>query len=183
MPTIFTHAAVPLVAGLALGQRLVSRRLLLAGVAASMLPDADTAGLLLHVPYNSQFGHRGFTHSICFALLLGVLALLAARALASPRWRAGWFVFLAAVSHPLLDMCTDGGHGVALFWPFSAERYFLPWQVIAVSPIGVNRLFSERFAHVLASEAFWVWAPAIVIGLAIYAVRRKMQPRQFSLWR
>ena len=177
MPTIFSHAAVPLATGLALGAHIIPRRLLLAGVAASMLPDADTLGILFGVPYGSPFGHRGFTHSICFALLLGVLAAWSARRLQVPRWRAGAFVFISALSHPLLDMCTDGGHGVALFWPVSDERFFLPWQVIAVSPIGVKRVFTERFAHVLSSELVWVWLPAIVLGLSIYLLRRALQSR------
>ncbi len=41
MPTIVTHAAVPLCLGLGLGSRIIPPRLLLAGVAIAMLPDAD----------------------------------------------------------------------------------------------------------------------------------------------
>ncbi|MCY9810902.1 metal-dependent hydrolase, partial [Aeromonas caviae] len=40
MPTIVTHAAVPICLGLGLGSRIISLRLLLAGVAIAMLPDA-----------------------------------------------------------------------------------------------------------------------------------------------
>ena len=35
----------------------------------------------------------------------------------------------------VLDACTTGGSGIIVFWPLSCERFFLPWQVIAVSPI------------------------------------------------
>ncbi|KPC55351.1 metal-dependent hydrolase [Amantichitinum ursilacus] len=174
MPTIISHAAVPLTTGIALGRRIISRRLLLTGIAASMLPDADTAGLLFGIPFGTPYSHRGFTHSICFALVIALLALWAARKLHTTRLRAALFVFIATVSHPLLDMCTDGGSGVALFWPLSNERVFFPWQVIAVSPIGVSRVFTERFAHVLGSEAVWVWGPALVLGLVGWAVRRRL---------
>lgn len=41
MPTIITHAAIPLAIGLGQGSGIIGRRLLLAGVAASILPDMD----------------------------------------------------------------------------------------------------------------------------------------------
>ncbi len=34
------------------------------------IPDLDAIGFWLGVPYKSFFGHRGFTHSIAFAVLL-----------------------------------------------------------------------------------------------------------------
>ncbi len=63
MPTIVTHAAVPLCLGLGLGSRIIPPRLLLAGVAIAMLPDADVLAFKLGVAYGHVFGHRGFTHS------------------------------------------------------------------------------------------------------------------------
>ncbi len=47
MPTIVTHAAVPLCLGLGLGSRIIPPRLLLAGVAIAMLPDADVLAFKL----------------------------------------------------------------------------------------------------------------------------------------
>ena len=49
MPTIVTHAAVPLCLGLGLGSRIIPPRLLLAGVAIAMLPDADVLAFKLGV--------------------------------------------------------------------------------------------------------------------------------------
>ncbi len=46
MPTIITHAAVPLCLGLGLGRKTIPPRLLLAGIALAMLPDADVMALL-----------------------------------------------------------------------------------------------------------------------------------------
>ncbi|UUZ48168.1 metal-dependent hydrolase [Massilia sp. B-10] len=75
MPTILTHPAVPLMLGLALGPALVPRRLLLAGVAASILPDLDVIGFRLGISYGQELGHRGVSHALVFALLLGLIAL------------------------------------------------------------------------------------------------------------
>ncbi len=50
-----------------------------------------------------------------------------------------FFSFVSMVSHIFLDALTNGGLGVAVFWTFDSERYFLPWRVIEVSPISVSR--------------------------------------------
>lgn len=41
MPTVITHAAVPLCLGAGLGLKVIPPRLLFAGVVLAMLPDAD----------------------------------------------------------------------------------------------------------------------------------------------
>jgi len=171
MPTIITHAAVPLLLGAAAGKRAISPRLLAAGAIAAMLPDADVLAFKFGVAYADTFGHRGATHSIGMALALGAIAALARRPLRTTAWRAFLFVGLAALSHPLLDALTDGGLGVALAWPFSSERFFFPWRPIAVSPIGA-RFFSARGLAVLGSELQWVWLPCALAALAVWLARR-----------
>lgn len=166
MPTILTHAVVPLMLGGAAGRRVISHRLLAAGAIAAMLPDADVLAFKLHVAYADSFGHRGATHSIAFALVLALAAAIGHRRLNSTPWRSGGFVGLAALSHPLLDACTDGGLGVALWWPFSHARWFAPFHPIAVSPIGA-RFFGERGWHALASELCWVWLPTAIVAACI----------------
>ena len=172
MPTIFTHAAVPLALAVGAGQRAVSRRLAVAGGIASIAPDFDALGLHLGVPYGSPFGHRGFTHSLVFAVALGVIALLASGWLRTSKPKAFMFVAISAASHGLLDMCTNGGRGVALFWPFTDERYFFPWRPIEVSPLTLGRLLSDRGRDVFASELMWVWVPALVLFASIAVARR-----------
>jgi inner membrane protein len=173
MPTIFTHPAVPLAIGVALGQRIVPKRLLIAGAIASIAPDFDGIGFKLGVHYASDLGHRGFTHSIAFALVLATLAAIAFRKLhARNRWIAFAFVFVATLSHPLLDMFTNGGLGVALYWPFSSERVFFDTRFIEVSPISVSRFLSERGLAVLRSEFVGVWLPLAIIALGGYTFRR-----------
>jgi inner membrane protein len=57
-PSIFTHAAVPVLLGAAAGRLLISRRLLVAGAVAAMLPDADVLGFRFGIAYGDAFGHR-----------------------------------------------------------------------------------------------------------------------------
>jgi len=170
MPTIFTHAAIPALLGVAAGKQRVSRRLLGAGMVAAMLPDADTLSFKLGIPYADAFGHRGAAHSLMFALCIAILAALLHRPLRSTATRAFAFVGLSAASHPLLDMCTDGGLGVAIAWPFNAQRYFFPWHPIRVSPIGAH-FFSAQAWPVVASELLWVWLPVSVLPLIIWRCR------------
>ena len=144
MPTIFSHPAVPLALGLGLGQTLISRRLMVAGAVASIVPDLDVVAFRLGIPYAHDLGHRGLSHSIFFALFMGLIALLLAKNLHASRRVAFAFTALAAASHGLLDMCTNGGLGVAYFWPFSSERLFLPLHPIKVSPIGLHDFLTTR---------------------------------------
>jgi len=171
MPTILTHPAVPLAIGLGLGARVVSPRLLVAGMLASIAPDLDVAGFRLGIAYSDIEGHRGLLHSLAFALLLAVLAAVAAGPLRTTRPRAFLFVGLAAASHGFLDMMTTGGLGVAWFWPFSDERHFLPWRVIKVSPLSLQRLMSPAGHAVLASELKVVWLPAAAACGALVLAR------------
>ena len=172
MPTVVTHAAVPLAIGLGLGKKAVSRQLLIAGIAASMLPDLDTLGFKLGIPYGSQFGHRGFTHSLFFAGIMAIVAAGMYRVLKTTAIKAFAFVFLAAASHGLLDACTTGGRGVALLWPFSLQRFFAPIRFIRVSPIGIARFLSGRANAVLLSELLGVWIPMALLGVVLMSFRK-----------
>jgi inner membrane protein len=163
MPTLITHPAVPLAAAL-LGGRKISGRLLVAGIIGSILPDADVIGFRLGIPYGHLMGHRGFSHSIAFALLLGLIAMLMARRLRTGRMAAFVFVSIATASHALLDALTSGGLGVALLAPFSNERFFFPWRPIMVSPLSLDRFMAGRGLQVLRSELVWVWLPCMAIG-------------------
>jgi inner membrane protein len=176
MPTIFTHPAVPLALGLALGRKTLSPRLIAAGAFASILPDFDSIAFKLGIAYADQFGHRGASHSLLFALAVGFIGAAAAPWLRTTRWRAMWFLALCTASHPLLDALTNGGLGVALLWPWSHERIFAPWRPIAVSPIGIG-FFSARGLTVLWSELVWVWVPLIGAASGFWMFRRWAKAR------
>lgn len=164
MPTVLTHAALPLALWCASERGRISRRLLGAGVVAAVLPDADVLAFALHIPYADAFGHRGASHSLLFAGLLAALAALSSRHLHAGRTQALAFVFICALSHPLLDALTSGGLGVALWWPWSEQRLFAPWRPIRVSPFA-NGFFGARGLQTLLSELRWVWLPLAVAAV------------------
>lgn len=170
MPTIITHALVPLAVALAAGPMRIVPVVAVAGAVLAMAPDADVIGFALGVDYADSWGHRGATHSLALAALTtGAIAAL---------WRKARsvavlaFLFLAAASHGLLDMLTDGGLGVALMWPWDEARLFAPTTPIRVSPIGAG-FFSARGLETVWSEVCWVWLPCALLAVAGWAVRRR----------
>lgn len=172
--TIFTHALVPIAVGMASNKQAFSARLLGVAAAAAILPDADVIAFSFDIPYADPFGHRGFTHSIAFAVFMGLLASLFAAPLHASRLACFALVAFATVSHPMLDALTNGGLGVAFFWPITDARYFLPWRPIAVSPIGIQSFFTSYGLTVLLSEVFWVVLPLIgmITGVRFFRTKR-----------
>jgi inner membrane protein len=177
MPSAMTHAAVGLALAPAFWRPGAPRRLWLLGALAAAAPDLDLIGLQFGIDHASLLGHRGLSHSLCFAALLaGALLPLARSGPSFPLRRAWLYLFVAIASHGLLDMATDGGRGVALFAPFDDARLFFAFRPIAVSPLGIRPFLSARGAAVLASEALWVWLPAAVLA-AVSLVVRRSRPR------
>lgn len=174
MPTIFSHAAVGAVASRIVAVPGVSpRRLAVWSALCAILPDFDVLGIPGIDLWSNAFAHRGFTHSIVFALLTGAVAATILARGANPR-RAWLFLCgylsLITLSHPLLDMLTNGGPGVRLFAPFSDKGFFFPWRPIEVSPLGA-RFFSARAWAVIASELLWIGLP--LAALLVWRRRRR----------
>lgn len=174
MPSAFSHA----VAAVALGRSYTSTRLPLRfwvlSAACAVAPDMDVMGKRLGIEYTEMLGHRGFTHSILFALLLsGLIVLLAFRKPLEglSRLKLFLFFFVATMSHGILDAMVDGTLGVAFFAPFIESRYFLPFRPIVSSPVGWSFL-SHAGAMTLANEFVWIWLPSIVMIFAPYLRKR-----------
>ena len=176
MPSILSHPAIPLAIGIGLGSRAIPPRLLVTGVACSMLPDLD----VYLEAFVAAIDHRGVTHSFLFAVVCAAIAAALAPSLDARRPTAFWFIAVVTASHGLLDACTNGGSGIAFLWPFDSERYFIPFQVIEVSPLGVSAFVSQRGLEVLASELKWVWPPAIALGFGLYGLRRAASRRPLA---
>jgi inner membrane protein len=138
-----------------------------------ILPDLDVLGLPLGVPFLSMWGHRGITHSLVGAVIIGaVAAALTHRALrVHPAPLTAYFAVVTA-SHGVLDALTNGGPGVAFFAPFDVTRYFLPWRPIPVSPLAVH-FFSEWGWGVFRAELRLVWLPALIVAAIAYGARRR----------
>lgn len=127
MPTVFSHPA-PVLALAALLSGRFSTRMLLFGILCAVLPDADVIGFRFGISYADAFGHRGFSHSLVFALLMGGIGFGVSPLFLRGSRLMGFTVgFLAVSSHILLDAMTNGGLGVAALWPFDQTRYFCDW--------------------------------------------------------
>jgi inner membrane protein len=131
--------------------------------AVSLLPDLDVIGFSFGVRYADPWGHRGATHSLAIAALVGVAGALVARRFDKPPLRTGIMIALVLASHAGLDTMTDGGLGCALFWPFDHTRYFAPWRPIPVAPIGFGFL-SPAGAAIAVTELV-LFAPLLVFAL------------------
>ena len=175
MASAFTHAIAGLAIGAAFRGAQTPARFWALGATFAALPDLDGIGFWLGVPYESTFGHRGFSHSLIFAAILAGVGLLAFRdrVFAPDRGRIWMYLFLATASHGVLDAMTTGGGGVAFFAPVINERYFFPWRPILVSPMSIRRFFSARGIAILRTEFVYVWIPAAIFAAAAYLARRR----------
>jgi inner membrane protein len=173
MVSAFSHIAVPAVLYASFKSDTVNFKLFLLGAICSIIPDIDVIAFKYGIPYGSQWGHRGFTHSLAFALCLASLLTYFHEQLRSKPLIVFWLCFVSCASHALLDAMINGGLGVTLYWPFSLERILLPFRPIQVSPIGVSSFFTEWGLRVIHSELIWVLIPALVIGAIGAVLRRK----------
>jgi inner membrane protein len=179
MPTVFTHAFVASAAAASHGTKVSGLKLWPALVVCSILPDADVIGLVLGVPYEAVFGHRGLFHSLTFALLLSVVVVLIGFHHVPRLSRAWWTLtvlfFLVTASHGVLDAFTNGGLGIAFFSPFDTTRYFVPWRPIQVSPIGGGFFSSDLGRQAVWSELKFVWLPVGVVWLGVWLARKRLR--------
>lgn len=161
------HLAVGVSAARLYRQDVPDQRAPLASIlfwsALSFLPDADVIGFQFDIHYADEWGHRGASHSLMFAVAVGVAVGLLARLFKRPALRTAIAAILVIASHALLDTLTNGGLGIALFWPFDHTRYFAPWRPIPVSPIGLG--FVSLRGMVVALVEIAVFSPLFWFGL------------------
>jgi len=170
MPTVFSHAAIGFIAAKGAAEATApNTRILIASMALAAFPDVD--GLFFGaIPYSHPFGHRGFTHSLFFAALIGLLAaFLFSKAGWAPAhsFRSLAILFsLVTASHGFFDAMTNGGLGIAFFAPFTNDRYFLPWRPIPVAPMSLGGLLNPRSSRVIRAEAELLWI--FTVGASIW---------------
>ena len=168
MASVFGHA----ISSLAISSffdldKKQATKIIVIAVLCAAIPDADIVMFRFGIPYSHPFGHRGFTHSLTFALIFSLLMRWIF--FRNVRWRSkkGWMLFvlffISTASHGILDAMTTGGRGIAFFGPFHNKRYFLPWRVIQVSPLHASQFFTSWGWAVIKSEALWIGLPSVVI--------------------
>jgi len=147
-----------------------SRLLILLAIISAILPDLDVITFNFGIPYEHPFGHRGFTHSILFALIWSVLIT----SVLGRSKKLLWFsvIFLSTLFHGILDAMTSGGRGVGFFIPFDNDRFFFPFREIIVSPLGVDRFFSNWGFQVILSELKYIFLPCFIIFVFITMVKK-----------
>jgi inner membrane protein len=166
--TPYTHGMFGLVLGKVCYRRPRPWLFWFLALALPIVPDLDafsTAG------YGTMAGHRGWTHTLAFALAAGLLvAGLTFRYFQTRFWVLAAFFFLITASHGFLDACTDGGFGIPFFWPLSDHR-FGPWGPIAVQDIGFQWPDPRR-SRSIRTELLWVWLPSVMVVAAVLVWRR-----------
>ncbi len=185
MPSIFTHFVVGFAAGAAWNTRAKPRPkgLWALSVICAGIPDLDLLGNHLGVPYGGLLGHRGFTHSLCFAALLSALVVFAfyrKEKIFSRFWWIlfAWF-FAVTATHGILDAFVVDALGPPLFAPFLKWRFHSPWSPIIVSPITIRDLFSPWGLSVFRNEIPWIWLP-LWTGVGLWKAHCAMRSRARS---
>jgi Predicted membrane-bound metal-dependent hydrolases len=177
MASAFSHAFVAVALGSAYARPRVPWYFWVLSITCSILPDADVIGFALGLPYNSLWGHRGLSHSLCFAFVLSLcvvsLAFRERVVFSWPWWSYVLYFFVVTASHGVLDAMTDGGRGIAFFAPFDTTRYFFPWRPVRVSPISIQAFFSTRGLQILSSELMFIWIPTTLLWAAVRLCQRR----------
>jgi inner membrane protein len=175
VPTVITHGAVAVAAGMAFAPQDVPNHFWPITIICSILPDADVIAFSFGIPYGHFFGHRGFFHSPFFGMIISLLLVCLffrdAEIFSKRRFFYFFFFFFLSASHGILDAFTNGGLGIALLSPFDSGRYFFPWRPINVSPIGIDGFFSKWGLEVIKSEMIWVWLPLFTMTIVSIFIR------------
>jgi membrane-bound metal-dependent hydrolase YbcI (DUF457 family) len=122
MPLPVAHGLLGVSVALALRQpsQLRQWKPLLIAAFLGICPDFDYALNWLRISGGGW--HHGFTHSILFAFFVGLITAT----VSGERHVRGVILYSAAtVSHTLLDFLMTESRGVALWWPFTDQRYKL----------------------------------------------------------
>lgn len=169
MASAFGHAIVGLTLTKVIDNKNLKWLLLLA-IFSTILPDFDVVAFKLGIAYQHPLGHRGFTHSIIFAMLWALLLMFTI----GRKHKLIWFlvVFFSTLSHGFLDAMTSGGEGVGFFIPFNNDRFFFSFREILVSPLGIKNFFSTWGLQVLFSEFKYIVLPCFLIFIVRFLVKK-----------
>jgi len=175
-----THGIVGAAVAHAAGGRTLGRKALLVGVAAGMLPDADTFIRSAADPFLRMQYHRHFTHALVFVPIGAGVALL-------PFLLSGWgrrhwrtlyaAALLAYLAHPLLDLTTS--YGTLFLWPLTHTRLAVDWISVVDPLFSVPLLVLVIWAAVTNGRR--VATAAVCFGLCYLALGAVQEARARSL--
>ncbi len=120
------------------GTRENRRRLFGLAALLSITPDLD---VLIYIAFRplGMTPHRGITHTIVFALFVGVfMAIVCRRFLGLTYLRVFLIVSAVLLSHSLLDYLMGCGPAVPFFWPISEQGFLLPFRLVPTAYYSLN---------------------------------------------
>lgn len=174
-----------IVLGAAVGEAVAGKKIggkaALWGAVGGTLPDLDVLLRALYDPLDAALVHRGFSHSLLFALLAGPLLGWCFHKITKQRhtlkmWILLWF--LAIVTHPMLDIFTN--YGTQFFWPFSPRitfntvfvidpLYTVPFMILLIGALFMKRESKRRriwnWTGIVYSSTYLLWG--VVVKLCI----------------
>jgi len=167
-----THIALGACIGEALLGKKLGRRAMLLGAASQSLPDIDFVASFWLDTAEDLLAHRGFTHSLLFALIITpVLALLAERwhrphNINLKKWNL--FFGIELLTHLFLDAFNN--YGVGWFEPFShlrvsfhtlyvADPFFTLFPLVGCMALLIMKRTNKK-RH--------IWWKTTIIGCALY---------------
>ena len=117
-----THIVLGMIEGELIAGKKLGKKAMLWGAIANSLPDIDVALSPFISVDHSLLSHRGFTHSILFAILISILAAIYFRRKNQALEFSGWLLLWGCgmFSHILIDSFTT--YGTGWFEPFSHYR-------------------------------------------------------------
>jgi inner membrane protein len=149
------------------------RKKIFIGAVLAISPDLDFI-LTWFLGLNDTW-HRGFSHSLVFAVIIGALTALLIRSENNLRWAL--IYSLAVASHGLLDILVSLKSGVELFWPITSKRIALGLFDYPNIPNFNYYASTDIFIIRGASKFVLVNIVEVLVGGAllffIYEVRRK----------
>lgn len=126
-----------IVLGAAVGEAVLGKKIgnkaIVLGAIAGTIPDLDVFAGYFTDTVTALEIHRGFTHSVVFALSFGLLFgwLLSVWDKRGSLKEWFWFWFLCFVTHSMLDACTTWG--TQLFWPLDIRLAFK--NIFVIDPL------------------------------------------------
>lgn len=187
-----------IVLGAAVGEAVLGKKIgnkaMVLGAIAGTIPDLDVISSYFTDTVSALEIHRGFTHSIVFSVVFGLLfawmlSLWDKRA-SLKEWF--WFWFLCFVTHPLLDAHTTWG--TQLFWPLDLRLayknifvidplYTLPFLVFLILAMLQKRgsIKRRRFNNLglIVSSAYMVLT-LILKGITFYKFEAALKDQNIA---
>lgn len=136
-------AVAELVAGKQMGNKAA-----MWGAIAGTIPDLDVFIRAVAHPIDGEHIHRGFSHSILFALMASPILAWITHRLYKRRYEQRkwmWLFFWSIITHPMLDMFTN--YGTQFFWPFD-------WRISFNSVFVIDPLYTLPFGILLSIALF-----------------------------